>query len=146
MLMARIVIRKSVTTSALPEFWEGFSFVFITVCSMLFADNDFGGLDVLTDTRPSRNRPGCFPGQPDNFDVFGPIAGRDGILIPGAGNSVSLKDVELDQSTTGNQHPGAAIAGRADKLLQGRVEPIGNRHAIPIDHAETVALHVGDQL
>src|SRR5439155_3974241 len=113
MLTARMVIRNSVTSSALAQFWEGFSFVFISGCSMLFADDDFGGLDVLADTRPARNGSGSFPGQPDDFDVFRPIVGRGGILIPCAGNGVPLKDVELDQCATGNQHSGAAVAGRA---------------------------------
>src|SRR5438876_7720804 len=146
MLTARMVIRNSVTSSALAQFWEGFSSVFISGCSMLFADDAFGGLDVLADTRPAGNGSGSFPREPDDFDVLRPIIGCDGILIPGAGNGVSLKDIELDQSATGNQNSGAAIAGRADKLLQRRIEPVGNRNTIPIDNAETVALDVGDQL
>src|SRR5438067_588368 len=133
MLTARMVIRNSVTNSALPEFWDGFSFVFISGCSMLFADDDFRGLDVLADTRPSWNGSGSFPREPDDFDVLRPIVSRGGILIPCAGNGVSLKDVELDQCATGNQHSGAAVAGRAYKLLQRRIEPIGNRKAVPID-------------
>src|SRR5882672_4957713 len=133
MLTARMVIMKSVTNSALPEFWDGFSFVFISECSMLFADDDFGGLDVLADTRPARNGSGSFPGQPDDFDVLRPIVGRGGILIPGAGNGVPLKDIELDQCATGDQHPGAAVAGRAYELLLLRIEPIGNRNAVSID-------------
>src|SRR6266852_4664735 len=143
MLSARMVIRNSVTSSALAQFWEGFSFVFISGCSMLFADDDFGGLDVLTDAGSSRNGSRGFPGQPDYFHELRPVVGCGGILIPGAGNSVSLKNVELDQRATGNQHLRGAVAGRAYKLLQVRVEPIRNRHAISIDHAETVALDVG---
>src|SRR2546426_2277127 len=146
MLIARIVTRNNVTTSALAVFWEGFSFVFISGCLMLFADDDFGRLDVLTDAGSSRNGSRGFPGQPDYFDELRPVVGCGGILIPGAGNSVSLKDVELDQRATGNQHPRAAVAGRAYKLLQVGVEPISNRHSIPIDHAETVSLDVFDQL
>src|SRR6266481_1280412 len=146
MLIARIVMRKRVTTSALAEFLEGFSFVFIPGCLMLFADDNFGGLDVLADTGASWNGPGGFPRQTYNFDVFRPVAGGDGILVPRAGHGVSLKDVESDQSTTGNQHPRGAVASSAHKLFQHWVEPIRNRTAIPIDNAETVALDVSDQL
>src|SRR6266700_1151027 len=121
MLSARMVIRNSETSSALAQFWEGFSFVFISGCSMLFADDDFGRLDVLADTRPSRNGSGSFPGQPDDFDVLRPIVGCGGILIPGAGNGVPLKNIELDQCATGNQHSGGAVAGRAYKLLQSGI-------------------------
>src|SRR5437867_12373248 len=108
MLRARTIIRLIATRRALAV-WrrEGFSFVFIIL--VLLADDDLGGLDVLADSGPPRYRSVGFPGQPDYLDVFRPIVGGHGILVPGASDIVSLIDIEIEQTAVGNQNLRGAV-------------------------------------
>src|SRR5579862_7678505 len=102
MLTARMVIRTRVTSIPLAAFRERLILIFMWASSMLFANNNFGGLHVLTHSRSSIDGALRLPGQTDHFDVLRPVVSCEWILIPGAWNGVSLKHIKLDQSTTGN--------------------------------------------
>src|SRR5258708_36685131 len=100
---------------------------------MLLADNDFGGLDIFTDSGTKRHWAGGFPGELDYFHVLGPVVGGHRVLVPGAGDVVSLINGEINQIAIAHEDFGAAIAGRPHELLEAGIEPVSDGYSIPID-------------